>query len=188
MTRRRGKPLTVAGLEACIAGLIVSPCFYIATGALAQFPPRFGLVTLPPLLLASGFLLWRLLAGPTRGAPSPAPTAHGLALLALEALSFVAIAMFLVLISGVSLMTRFERLGLFCSVHLLMSAACLPLLLRRDTPLARRLGRPPRGLATAVLLLTLVASGAIAAVYQLQEPVFIGQAKECGRRGWLHFC
>src|SRR5688572_30321869 len=97
----RSKNPAVVGLASCILGLVVSPYVYVAFGAQRQFPLAFSLITLPPLLLGSGFLFWRFLSRPTPGTTSKA-------LLAVEGVCLLIVVIFLVLISRFSLFTTFE--------------------------------------------------------------------------------
>lgn len=166
MANYRNLEIPAVGLASCVIGLIVSPYLYIASGALFQFPPVFSLAALPPLLFGSGFLLWRFFAKPTERGMS-------LIAIAIEAISWTAIVIFLILISRFSLFTAFERAGLFCTFFLLASVLCLPLLSLRNTALKQRLKKLPGGVAIAVLILVLASSGLLVIIYQLSPPQFI---------------
>lgn len=162
--RKNNFPATA--LAACMLGLVVCPFLYIATGALFNFPPAFSLLMLPPLLVGSGFLLWRFLSKPTERAMS-------ILLLVIEGFSWIAIVAFLILTSRFNLLTGFERFGLFCTFFLLASVCCLPLVLMRQTALEQRLTQLPNGVSISALLVILVLSGLAMIAYLLSTPVFI---------------
>jgi hypothetical protein len=159
----RNLEIPAVGLAACIVGLIVSPYTYIAIGALFQFSLAFSLVTLPPLLFSSGFLLWRFLAKPKQGAMS-------IPMLGFELISWIVIITFLILISRFNLFTVFERAGLFCTFFLSASVLCFPLVSLRDAALNHRLIKLPRGITIAVLTIVLILSVLIAIIYQISSP------------------
>jgi hypothetical protein len=153
-------------LASCIVGLIISPFIYIGIGALFNFSAAFSLIMLPPLLLASGFLLWRFLNKP-RG------QGNSMLIFVLEVISWMAIIAFLVFISGYSLLTTFERVGLFCTFFLIATAICLPLMSMRNTSLEQRIKELPKGIVIAALVLVLASSGLLFVAYQMSTPRFI---------------
>lgn len=155
------------GLAACVLGLVLCPFVYIAIGALSGFGPGFVLITLPPLLAASAYLLYRFLSKPSKAA-----TVHG-ALLVAEIASWLVIFGFLTVISGFTLLTRFERIGLSSTFFLIATVLCLPGVLLRRTALHQRLARLPRGTAKVALFATLLSSAALAITYLLRAPSFI---------------
>jgi hypothetical protein len=161
-----GSNLPVAALAACVLGLLLCPFGYVAIGALAGFAPAFSWVTLPPLLLSSGYLLFRFLTQPKENASSGA---HLIA----EVVSWIVIVAFITLVSGFTLLTTFERVGLSLTIFLVVSLLCLPVVLIRKTALQQRLTRLPNVIARSVLLLVLLASAATATVYLLRAPAFI---------------
>jgi hypothetical protein len=161
-----GSNLLAAGLAACVLGLVMCPFVYVAIGALAAFAPAFSWITLPPLLVSSGYLLFRFLARPNENASS------GPHLIA-EVLSGIIIVAFIAVVSGFTLQTRLERAGLSLTIFLLASVLCLPVVLMRMTALQRRLMRLPDGIVKSVLLLVLSLSVATATVYLLSAPAFI---------------
>ncbi len=158
--------LPKAVLAACILGLVLAPFGYIAMGALAGFAPAFSWLALPPLLASVGYLLIRFLARQGRGAASKP------ALLA-ELFSWMVIAAFLAVVSGFTLLTRLERIGLFATVFLAATLLSLPIFLLRRTALAERLKPLPQPL-TLFLLLTVLAVAAVAlGNYLLHAPAFL---------------
>lgn len=161
-----GSSLAKAGLSACVLGLVLSPFGYIAIGALNGFAPALSFVALPPLLASVGYLLFRLLS--KRGAGS----ASKWSMLA-ELVSWILIAAFLVVVSGFSLQTGFERIGLFSMLFLVASVVALPVVLMRTTALGERLGSLPHGVAMFLLLAVLLAAVVAMAAYLLRTPVFI---------------
>jgi hypothetical protein len=158
--------VSVGALGSCVIGLIISPYLYIAIGALSRFPLVFSFVTVPPLLFSSGFLFWRFLARPKKQEMSKT-------WLVIEVISWMAIVMFLILISHFNLNTTFERAGLFCSFFLLASVFCLPVISLRRIALKQRLKNYPSGVVIVVLMLVLTSSGLIAILYQLSTPRFL---------------
>lgn len=158
----------VSALAACLLGLAICPLAFIAMGALAQFPPLFTALFLPPFLLGAGFLLWRYVSR------SPDPPARRLPLLVLEGLGWIAVVVFLYFVSGFTLLTTAERVGLASTAFLTASVLCLPVvLLRRGTALERRLSPLPDAAAIALLLLVLVASAAATVSYLTTPAKFI---------------
>jgi hypothetical protein len=155
-----------AALAACILGLVICPFLYIAIGALFRFPPAFSLLILPPFLVGSGFLLWRFLSKPT-------DRAMNILFLLIEGISWIAITVFLILISRFNLQTGFERFGLFCTFFLLTSLCFLPLVLMRKTALEQRLTRLPKSVSISALLVLLALSGLVMIAYLLSTPAFI---------------
>jgi hypothetical protein len=161
----KGRDPVIAGLAACIVGLVFSPYLHIATGGLRHFGPEFPLITLPPFLPGSGFLLWRFLSKPGQGAAS-------VALSVLEGVCILIVIAFLLLISNYSFATPFDQLGLACMFLLPTSACCLPLMLARDTVLHERLKRLPRAVSMSALVLIVVLAGLATAVYLSRPPRF----------------
>lgn len=158
--------LPKAALAACILGLVLSPFGYIAMGALAGFAPAFAWLALPPLLASVGYLLVRFLAGPGRGAASK----WGL----LAALfSWLVIAAFLLVISGFTLLTGLERIGLFATVFLAVTLFSLPIFLLRRTALEARLTPLPQSLTLFLLLSVLAVAAVATGNYLLHAPAFL---------------
>lgn len=162
----RGVNLPAAGLAACVLGLALCPFIYIAIGALGGFAPAFSFVSLPPLLISCGYLLYRFLSKPG------APASSGVRLIA-ELASWMVIVAFVAIVSNFTLQTPFERLGLSLCFFLLASALCLPMVLMRRTALQQRLMQLPSAVATFVLLLVLLMSTTIVAIYLSRAPAFI---------------
>lgn len=153
---------------------MLCPFGYIAIGALSGFDPAFALTALPPLLAASAYLLTRYLS-----APREAPTARrSLPVAAIagwlaEAASWLVILGFLTVISGFTLLTRFERLGLSSTFFLAATLLCLPVALLRRTALEQRLSRLPDGAARLAPLAILLGAAALAISYLVRDPRFI---------------
>jgi peptidoglycan/LPS O-acetylase OafA/YrhL len=152
---RTALPATL--LAACLTGFVTCPLLYIAIGALFQFSLAFSVIMLPPFLLGSGFLLWRFLA-------KPADTKPRILIQILGGLSLLSVAAFLFFISGFTLLTTFERFGLFCTFFLLASACCLPLVIKRDMALKQRLAQLPGSLS----------SGALGVILLIAVPAMLG--------------
>ncbi len=149
------------GLAACVLGLVVSPLAYV--GVLGGFAPAFALITMPPLLLSVGFLLWKYVARPGAKAPN----------VYLEGSSWLVIAVFLFLVLGVNLLTRVEGAGLQSCILLAASAISLPLVLLRETALRARMQTIPTGAAKVLLLLLLAATASLAAMYLMTPARFV---------------
>jgi hypothetical protein len=160
-----GHHLPSAGLAACVLGLVLCPFAYIAIGALRGFAPAFSFLTLPPLLASAGYLLYRFLSRPPQG-PS------NMLLLSAEVFSWILIGLFLVVVSGFTLVTRFERFGLSATLFLVASLVSLPVVLLRRTALQQRLSGLPRALAIVLLLAVLVVALVTMVVFLLQAPAF----------------
>lgn len=158
--------LPKAALAACILGLVLCPFGYIAMGALAGFTPAFSWLALPPLLASVGYLLIRFLARQGQGAASK------LALLA-ELFSWTVIAAFLAVVSGFTLLTKLERIGLFATVFLAATLLSLLIFLLRRTALEERLKPLPLPLTLLVLLAVLLAAAVAMGYYLLHAPAFI---------------
>jgi hypothetical protein len=167
MSARFDRVVRVA-LSAGILGLVTSPLLFIFSGLVFAFPPMFSLVTLPPLLLGVSYLLRRYVSRPSE------PTPRRPAALALEALSFLAIGAFLVLISRANLTVGFERLGIVCTLFLVAWALCVPVVSLQRTALEQRVAQLPRPIALASLVLTLAATSLIALDYLTTPAAFIG--------------
>lgn len=161
-----GPHLPSAGLSACILGLVLCPFAYIVIGALAGFAPAFSFLTLPPLLASAGYLLYRFLAKPGRGSSSQL-------LVLAEIVSWILIAAFLVLISGFTLLTSFERIGLFFTLFLVAALVSLPAVLIRHTALEQRLRRLPDVVTLLLLLAVLLVAVVTMTIYLLRTPAFL---------------
>ena len=154
--REPRKDVAVTALAACIVGLIVCPVAYIALGIRAEFSRQFYFTALPPFALACGFLLWRYLGKPGER------TAPRLPVLLAEGVSWIVIARFLFLMSGIHLLRGAERMGVASKWFLVATAISLPVVLMRQTALQRRLAALPKAVVTAMLLLILgLAAGAL---------------------------
>lgn len=150
-----------AGLAACVLGLAVSPLAYV--GVLGGFSPAFALITMPPVVLSIGYLVWKYVSKPGAGRPNAL----------LEGLSWLAIGVFLFLVLGVNLMTRVEGSGLQSCVLLAASAVCLPVVLLRETAIRARMEGIPAGVATVLLMVLLAATISLAAMYWMRPARFV---------------
>ncbi len=159
--------LPAAGLSACVLGLVLCPYMYIAIGALGLFAPEFSIMTLPPLVVSSCFLLYRFLSKPTQASSRRL-------LVAAEIFSWIVIAAFLTLIADFSLATTLERLGLSCAFFSLASVLCLPAVLMRTTALRERMMRLPKSAPKIALPAIIVVSAIMVAIYLIKAPTFIG--------------
>ncbi|CAM3741768.1 hypothetical protein ACAN107058_15420 [Paracidovorax anthurii] len=149
-----------------LLGLVLTPFAYIAIGALGGFSGAFSAIALPLLLAGGGFLLARFLRRSTPAAPR-----RGMALA--EAAGWLPVGAFLFFVSNFTLLTTFERIGLFCTLFLACSLVSLPvLLLRRPALLARAQAWPaPRAWAGALAVGG--ASAALASAYVLSANSFL---------------
>ncbi len=161
-----GPHLPSAGLSACVLGLVLCPFAYIAIGALAGFAPAFSFLTLPLLLASAGYLLYRFLSQPASGSSSRL-------LVGVEMIGGFLIAAFLIVVSNFTLLTGFERIGLFSTLFLVATLVSLPAVLVRRTALEERLRRLPDVVALPLLLAVLLAAVVTMAVYLLRAPAFL---------------
>ena len=166
MNAKKMENIPATALAACMLGLIVSPYFYIAFGALGAFPPAFSFIMLPPLILGSGFLFWRFLAKPN-------DTKRGILFLVFEGLGWLAVIAFVIFVSRINLLTMFERFGLSCAFFLVASICALPVVAFRKTDLECRLAQIPKSISVGILLLMLLISGLATIAYWLGTPAFI---------------
>ena len=158
--------MPAALLTACLLGLWSSPWGYVAMGALFQFSPMASLFLLPPLLLGQGYLGWRYLV------PLSGSTARS-RLLA-EVPAWAAILFFLYVVSNFTLMTLFERLGLFSTIHLICVGLGLLSLPLGTSKLEQRLRRLPNGVTAAVAVAILLVELVLMIVCLLKAPAFPG--------------
>jgi hypothetical protein len=145
---------------------VLCPFAYVAMGALSGFAPAFSFIALPPLVVSAGFLLYGFLARPP-SRPTTALRASG------EVISWFLIGAFLVVVSGFTLVTRFERVGLASTLFLGAALVAFPAVLLRPTSLEERLRRLPTGVALLLLLAILAAAGAAMVLYLLRPPAFL---------------
>jgi hypothetical protein len=153
-------------LSACVLGLVLCPYVYIAVGGLSGFGPAFTFVSLPLLIPSTGFLLFRFISPPGRRSRAR------MALL-LEFLCWSVVAAFVAIISGFTLLTTFERIGLTTIFFLIASAGSFPIVHLRATAIRQRMQEVPPPIASAVMLVILTVAGSIGVVYLLAAPRFI---------------
>lgn len=164
MAKKGGIP--AIAFAACLLGVIISPWFFIACGALSGFPPVFSFVMLPPLILGSGFLFRRFLSKPEN-------CGTGKLSLVFEAGSWIVIVIFIIFVSGINLMTAFERFGQSCVFFLAASICSLPVVAFRETALEHRLTKIPNAKSVGILLLVLLISVLATIAYLIGTPAFI---------------
>jgi hypothetical protein len=93
--------------------------------------------------------------------------------MAAEVVSWILIAGFLVVISNFTLQTKFERIGLSCTLFLVTTVISLPVVLMRRTALQARLRRLPNGVAWVLAVAVLAIAVAIVFVYLRRDPQFV---------------
>lgn len=147
-------------------GLVLSPYGYIALGALSAFAPAFSLLALPLLLTSSMFLLVRFVWHRTWQRP-------GKLLLLAEGASWLLTGAFLIIISGFTLQTGFERTGLYCTLFLACSLLCLPLVLLRKTAVRDRLAGVSDGLVLPLALLFVLVPASFMAMFLARPATFL---------------
>ncbi len=154
------------GLAACILGVALSPFAYIAIGALGGFAPAFSFIALPPLIACTVYLSVRFLSKP----PRPTSSKRHLFILIV---SWLYIFAFLAVVSGFSLLTTLERVGLFASLFLITTFLSLPVVILRRTALTTQMESLTPATATLLLILILVVTVVAIACYLLSPPAFI---------------
>jgi|GEM_PF-6680875 hypothetical protein len=123
-------------LSSLIMGLQLTPLVYIGIGALGRFAAAFALISLP-LLLACGLFLFYLYLR------TGICTSLKRWLRAAGAVAWLLLAFFLVIASGFTLLTTAERIGLFCTLALVMSLVAAPWMALRPSARATRVARLP---------------------------------------------
>ncbi len=161
-----GPNLARAGLAACAVGLVLTPFGYLAIGALRGFDPAFGRLAVPLLLLATGYVLHGLLS-------VPGTRSWGWRRIAGTAVGGILIGGFLVVVSGYTLLTTTERIGLTATLFLVATLVALPLVTLRPTAVRAGLARVPGPVALVLLLGVLGGAGVAVAVYLLRGPAFL---------------
>jgi hypothetical protein len=161
-----GSKFPSAGLSACILGMVLVPFAYIAIGALSAFAVGFAVLTVPIVLVAAGYLLYRLLSKPPRPADVSVLPRVG------EIVSWVLIACFVTLVSSFNLLTRFERVGLTCTLFLASFALALPVVLMRPTALHDRIRSMARSVILFWLVAILAAAVTVAIVFMIRPASF----------------
>lgn len=157
--------LTCAGLEAFVTGLLLSPFAYILIGALGGFAPAFSYLALPLLLAGECYLLYRYFSKPGR-------SVSGILSISAEIISWILIATFLVIISNFTLLTTFERIGLFSVLLFVTTLFSLPMALTRQTALRARLQQLPESLRLPLLLAIASTVVVVAGLYLFRTPEF----------------
>jgi hypothetical protein len=161
-----GSTLPSAGLAACILAMAFVPFAYIAIGALSAFAPGFSLVTVPLLLLCGGYLFYRMLAKPTLPADLRIVPRIG------EVVGWGLIAGFVTVVSSFNLLTKFERVGLTCTIFLICFVIALPIVSMRETVVRDRVRRMPKVMVSLWLLAILISAAATTTVFFLRPPSF----------------
>lgn len=131
--------MPVRVLSSFIIGLALAPLGYIAIGALGGFSAAFSMLSLPLLLGSMAFLLLRLLP------ETPGPKAGRRWWMVVEGVAWLLTGLFLLVVSGFTLLTTWERIGLFCVVVLAASVLAAPVAWWRPCALVARVGQwPPK--------------------------------------------
>ncbi|GKT23379.1 hypothetical protein [Acidovorax sp. SUPP3334] len=142
---------SVVVLSSLIMGLLLTPTIYIAMGALGGFATAFTFISLPLLLACTLFLLCRFLAKPGSTA-TPRQWLAGL-----ESIAWLGVVFFLFIVSGFTLLTHAERVGLFCTLLLIASFLAAPWMALRPSMLAARIARwPARWVSASSLIAPVV--------------------------------
>ena len=159
--------IPVVVLSSFIFGLLLTPLVYIAIGALGGFSMAFSVLSLPPLLGSMLFLVRRLFSqSPAHGTARPG-------LMAAEAACWLLVGAFLLIVSGFTLLTTQERMGLFCVLLLLASVLAAPWVLLRPSALVARVAQWPAQLVLACSLTAAVASIMFAVVHVFTPSRFL---------------
>ena len=124
-------------LSSLIMGLLFAPLGYIAIGALGGFSSAFSMLSLPLLLGSTLFLSSRLLPRVT------APEGSRWWLKALEFVSWSLVGLFLLIVSGFTLLTTWERIGLFCVLLSVASVLIAPFIFLRPSALVAKVAQWP---------------------------------------------
>ncbi len=136
-------------LSAFMMGLSLTPLAYIGIGALGGFSAAFSVLAVPLSVCAMLLLLWRFLGRPRAQQATPAW------LWVTEAAAWLVIGVFGLIVSGFTLFTPMERIGLFCVLLLVTSALSAPVVWWRPSALvACVLAWPSRLVLAGALLVT----------------------------------
>lgn len=158
------------GLAACALGAVLTPIGYLVLGAPAGFPPLFSLVMSPAVMASVAYVLYRALRAPDdRRRNNGAAIAAGMALM----LALIVIAVFLLIVSGFTLLRLYERLGIFACLFLLCSVFGLGLLRWRRGCLLHRVARRPATVAIPLLIVVVGVAVAVAVNYLVRAPAFL---------------
>jgi hypothetical protein len=162
------RSVPAAALAVALSGLILGPVPLVLLALRSgDFQPLFYLEAALPGLGASAYLLWRYLGRPRTGPDRPA-------LLAGEAVAWLAVGALFYLASGFNLLVGIERWGMVAGAFLAMSLVAIPLVVRRPTAIEGRLGRWPRGTAGLAAILLLAAAAAVGLADLASPPRFPG--------------
>jgi hypothetical protein len=142
---------------------LLCPLFYVAIGVLAELKPLASLIISAVLFGGGGFLLWRFVWRRDGGG-------EGVLLYSVEAIIIVLISAVLFVVSNVTLLTDFERVGLLSLFFVLAFLIALPLVLIRQTALERQLRYLPKAVATAAALVILAPTLALMVSYLFSGP------------------
>jgi hypothetical protein len=131
------RKIPVIVLSACFMGLLLTPLAYVSIGALGGFSSAFSMLSVPLLLGSTLFLLFRLLPR------IPAPELTRTWSMAIEAVSWLLLGLFLIIVSGFTLLTTWERIGLFCVLLWVAAVLVAPLIFLRPSALVSRVAQWP---------------------------------------------
>jgi len=158
-------------LAACILGLATSPVPLLLLGGWSEFSGGLRPLVLL-VLLACGFLVFR------NAARASEDGRQGLGSRAAETVSWIVVAMFVFVASGINLLIGVERAGVVADSFLLATLVWLPIAIYRRTELERRLTMFAKRVVAGVLLILLATSGLLALVDVATPSRFPG-----GRKG-----
>lgn len=128
-----------------ILGLLLTPLAYIAIGGLGGFSTEFSLISLPLLAFSILFLLFRFFGKKT---PDKSFNLRH----AIEVICWLLIIAFLFFVSNFTLLTAFERIGLFTALFIACAIISIPILAILQSALVKRVEAWPRAWTVAVQL------------------------------------
>lgn len=152
MTMRSRMP--AIAMTACVLGLATCPLLYIPLGAPAELEAESRTVTVTIAILSSAFLLWRFLSKPSDRPSARWPWT-------VEALCWVALTYFAVVVSQFRLLSEIQRI---CGTSLLFLAAAVlwaPVVALRRTALEQRISRLPSGVSLSASVALLATSAVL---------------------------
>jgi hypothetical protein len=156
----RYKPSAIV-LSSLIIGLLVSPLGYIAIGALGGFSIAFSILSLPLLTASILFLIFRFIP------KAPSIKNHQKWLLGLEGVSWLLVGLFLFFVSGFTLITTWEQIGLFCIIWAAASLLATPFTCLRSSALLTRVMNWPEKFVLACSLIILATLITFISIYIL---------------------
>lgn len=152
---RKAAPTLLAPL---VMGILTVPCIYISLDALSYFSRAFSLVALPPLGLSLGYLGWRFFR-------RPGSQPDRITWKRMDGLGLCFVLFFSGVVSGYTLFSIRERLGLFSLLWAAASLAWLPVMIWRATSLQQRLQAWPRWASLGLLSTLVIALAVLGILY-----------------------